>query len=123
LIFLIAMVSALSLLNYHDLLVLHGMEHLTREEVDARTGEVYQIRQLQGTGLFGDPNDLCLLLVTGMGLSLSMMAGRRAGMTRFLWLAPPALFGYVVTLTYSRGGFIAVLAGMLILMQGRFGVK
>jgi hypothetical protein len=120
---LITLATALSLLNYLDIVELHGVEHLEREEVNAATGEVYHVRQLQGTGIFADPNDLCLILVTGMGLSLYKMGDRRAGMFRFAWLLPLALLGYVLTLTYSRGGFIALIVGMLALFHARFGLK
>jgi O-antigen ligase len=119
---LVGLVSVLSLLNYHDLISLHGVEHLLRVEEDATTGEVYQVRQLQGSGIFGDPNDLCLILVTGMGLALYRMAGAGSA-GRLFWTAPLLLFLHVLTQTYSRGGFLALLAGMVILFQTRMGGK
>lgn len=120
---LIGLVAALSLLNYHDLLELHGVEHLDRVEENAATGEVYVVRQLQGSGIFGDPNDLSLILVAGMGIALYLITDRKAGLVRFAWVAPLALFGHVLTLTYSRGGLVALLTGVLVLATARLGAK
>src|SRR5205807_1762810 len=37
------------------------------------------------------------------------------------WLAPIGLFGYALSLTQSRGGFIALLGALLTLVWSRFG--
>ena len=123
LVWLIAIMASLALLHYFGRITLPGMETLTREEVDPSTGEVYNVLQLQGTGIFSDPNDLCLILVTGMGICLHGMSDRRHGVFRAAWAAPLMLFGYTLAMTNSRGGFLALLAGMLVTFCSRFGIK
>jgi putative inorganic carbon (HCO3(-)) transporter len=120
---LVVLIGLLSLLSYYDVITLHGVESLERVEFNAKTGEMYQVRQLQGSGIFGDPNDLCLILVTGMGAALYRMTSPVAGATRFLWGVPILFFGHVLTLTYSRGGLLALLAAAMALMQDRMGAK
>src|SRR4051794_30680512 len=47
----------------------------------------------------------------------------RSKASRFLWLAPAALFAYALSITYSRGGFLAFLASMMAFLGTRFGLK
>ena len=123
LVWLIAIMASLALLHYYGKITLPSMETLTREEVDQSTGEVYNVLQLQGTGIFSDPNDLCLILVTGMVICLHGMSDRRLGLFRAAWAAPLILFGYTLALTSSRGGFLGLLAAMIVTFCARFGVK
>jgi O-Antigen ligase len=120
---LVSLIALLSLLNYHDVITLVGVESLDRIEFDAKTGEIYHVRQLQGSGIFNDPNDLCLILVTGMGAALYRMTSPAAGVSRILWGVPILLFGHVLMLTYSRGGLLALLAAVMALAQERMGAK
>ena len=39
---------------------------------------------------------------------------------RVAWAGALVLFGYVLLATYSRGGFLALLAGMTALLQGKY---
>lgn len=120
---LVGLSASLALLSYHDMVTLHGVEHLDRLETNATTGEVYVIRQLQGSGIFGDPNDLCLILVVGIGIALYRLSGRRGGLFRLVWLAPLILFVNVLMMTYSRGGLLALLAGTMAYCACRFGAR
>jgi O-antigen ligase len=70
-------------------------------------------RRLCGTGVFGDPNDLCEYVAMAMTLGLGLLLDRRGGLLRFLWVAPLGLLGYTITLTNSRGGLLAGVAGLV----------
>ncbi len=120
---LITIMVTLTLLHYSGQITLPAMETLTREEVDASTGEVYNVLQIQGTGIFSDPNDLCLILVIGMGICLHAMSDRRSGVLRATWAVPLMLFGYTLALTHSRGGFLALLTGMMVTIIAKFGAR
>jgi putative inorganic carbon (hco3(-)) transporter len=95
----------------------------TDGDVDQETGELVAIHRLCGPGLFHDPNDMSLILVIGMMFSLCGLGDRRQGLVRLLWLTPFSLFGYALMLTRSRGGFIALMAGLLVLLVSRFGAR
>jgi O-antigen ligase len=86
------------------------------------SGEVYSVYQLFGTGIFSDPNDLCLLLTIGIGLSLYLLGDRRSAV-RWFWVVPLLGFIYALYLTKSRGGFLAMLGCILAFCLARFGWK
>lgn len=117
-----AVITALSLLQYHGALALPQSTVLEQPQVDEETGDISAIPRLCGYGLFNDPNDICLLLVSGMGISLYFLTEPRGGLGRVFWLAVLGLFGYALALTQSRGGFIGLLVGLTILLHARFGV-
>jgi O-antigen ligase len=77
--------------------------------------------RLVGTGIFQDPNDVCILVVVGIIFSLYWLTERSAGLARFLWAGPLALFAYAFALTQSRGGLLALLAGVGVLVRVRLG--
>jgi O-antigen ligase len=79
--------------------------------------------RLAGTGIFNDPNDLCILFVIAIPLSLYWILDGSRGLLRFVWLAPLALFLFALYLTHSRGGFGAVLLSILVLLWGRYGPR
>jgi O-antigen ligase len=72
-------------------------------------------------GIFNDPNDLSVVLVVGMTISLARFGER--GPLRLLWLVPLGVMGYALTLTRSRGGFLALLAALLALLVARLGAR
>lgn len=123
LVLMIGLMATLTLLHHHGVIELQSLETLTRDEIDPSTGQVYSILQLQGTGIFNDPNDLCLILIVGMALCLCLMFGSDGGLFRLFWLAPLMLFGYTLALTNSRGGFLGLLVGIMAGLMARFGAK
>jgi O-antigen ligase len=119
---LIGLVSVLSLLHYQGILTIPGMKVAERTEVHSATGQVYEVLQLYGAGIFSDPNDLSVMLTVGLGLSLYKL-GDRSSALRWLWVAPLIVFGYTISLTHSRGGFLAMLACAMGVFGARFGWK
>jgi O-antigen ligase len=116
-----AVLATLSLLQYHGAIALPQATLLEQTEIDEETGDVLSVPRLCGYGLFNDPNDLCLLLVSGMGIAAYFMTDRRLDWQRLACLGLIGLFVYGLALTQSRGGFLALLAGLLVLLYARFG--
>jgi hypothetical protein len=135
-----ALLSVLALLQYHGAIDLPALAAYEQRVVDRETGEELRIARLRGPGIFNDPNDLCLILVMAMAVCLyrlgdcrSVSSGshraeplRPAGCALALpngclQLAMLGLFGYTLILTHSRGGFIALLVGLLVFFYTRFG--
>lgn len=92
-----------------------------QNEVNAETGEVSRLVRLCGVGIFNDPNDLSVILVVGMMIGL--YGARDGGIRRVFWSASVAVMGYALTLTHSRGGFLALLAAVFSLSIGWFGFR
>jgi len=85
-------------------------------------GETDSLERMGGTGLFGDPNDMASAIATVIPLSLFFAMRKRAPIySRAFWLATivPLIYGFM--LTYSRGGMLALLAGLACLMFLRLG--
>jgi hypothetical protein len=78
--------------------------------------------RLKGTGIFGDPNEVCALLVVAMVMCLYLASDRRAGrLTRAFWGAAVLLFVYALHLTGSRGGLVSFVIGMVLMIVVKYG--
>jgi len=111
----------LAVLDFHGLITLPNLTPLQDRQRDALTGREVIFQRLRGTGTFNDPNELCLILVFGMVLCLYWAGDPGLSVLRFAWLLPVGGFAYALALTQSRGGFLALLLGMLAFFYCRFG--
>jgi hypothetical protein len=98
--------------NYHGLLHFESLKVMD----DADAG----VRRLNAEGTFGDPNDLCEVLNCGLIYSLSGLLDPLGGCLRVMWLGPLGFLGYALFLTRSRGGFLAAVVGLMVLLRSRF---
>lgn len=114
--------TVLALLQYHGVINIPALAVLEEYDVDEDSGELATTQRLRSTGLYNDPNDLCLILVSGMMIA-AHGACRRGLLSRLLWLVLLGVFGYALFLTRSRGGLIALLAALLVFAWARFGSK
>ncbi len=91
-------------------LAIHGIEQ-------AKLGEGWtgmptvQDGRIQYVGIFSDPNDLAMLFVMAIPMTL-LLAGRGGmlGLRRLFWWLLAGILLYGVYLTDSRGAFLAVMA-------------
>ena len=120
---MILALTGLALLQFHKVINIPALEALERTEIDPKTGEIVTFLQLVSTGIFNDPNDLSLILVVGMAISVYLSHDRAMGGFRVAWWAPFLVFGYALVLTRSRGGILTMLAASLSFMLCRFGWK
>lgn len=116
-----AVLATLSVLQYHEVLELPGRATIKSFIFDASIGREVAMRRLQSTGIFQDPNDFCLIAVVGLLLCAYWLNNKRASLLRWLWLAPIGVLGYAILLTQSRGGFVALVAGLAVYAWHRFG--
>ncbi len=117
------MLTALALLHHHGVIQIPGLEELREEHFDEDNDELVVVERLRSTGIYNDPNDLCLALVTAMAISAYGLCRPGAGFGRVVWLAFLGVFGYALMLTQSRGGMLALLVGVLVFIWARFGWK
>lgn len=115
-----AVATVLALLQYHRVVDIPALATLEQREVDEETGEVSVIPRLRSTGIFNDPNDLSLILVTAMTVAMYGLC-RRGPSARLVWLALLGLLGYGLMLTQSRGGFLSLLVAAGVFAWAQFG--
>ena len=67
-------------------------------------------------GLFDNPNDLALHLVTMVPIALTFFFSSRNPLTKILFLGIAILTVFGIVVTFSRGGFLALLAAATVLI-------
>lgn len=102
--------------------VMHGTFVVDKTK-DAQTGAMVDVQRMCGTGIFNDPNDFALVLVTAIPMCLYWLTDPTWKTWRPFWLTLLLFFGYALMLTHSRGGFLALLAGLMTLVHLKFGGK
>lgn len=116
-----AVVAALAVLQYHGFIKLPNLNPIKDNFRNAATGQETYVLRLQGSGAFQDPNDLCILLVVCVLLCMYWLTDARSGLFRLLMVGPFVLFLYALSRTQSRGGLVALLAGLGVFLWMRFG--
>jgi O-antigen ligase len=119
--FIIVLV-AVALLQHHGIVNIPRLEECQQRMLDDAGDEGILLR-LVSTGIYNDPNDLCLILSFGILIAIYWLGDRRLGPGRFLWALPIGVFGYGIMLTHSRGGLMGLTTGIVVLFTTRFGWK
>jgi hypothetical protein len=114
--------TALALLQFYDLIHLPNLNPL-REGVDNAAAGTSSLLRLRGSGLFADPNDLCVLLSVSLVFTVYGLTDTRSVLLRLAMLGPLGIFCYAVALTHSRGGMLAVLGGLGAYLWARQGLS
>jgi len=70
------------------------------------------VERIRGTGIFQDPNDFGLILVTGLVLSVSFLLRPGAGWLRHFWLFPCVVLLTTIALTHSRGAMLSLVCAV-----------
>jgi O-antigen ligase len=115
--------TTLAMAQYFGYIDNEAFNQFEQREYNENLSEVVaRYMRLCGSGIYNDPNVLCLLLAIGMLLCLGrFLAG--TGFLKVFWLIPFGYFGFALTLTRSRGGLLAVVAGLLTFVAARYGWK
>jgi putative inorganic carbon (hco3(-)) transporter len=117
---LVAFTALICVLNYHEIIQVPALEVIKQQQYDeADSGAI--VLRLQALGIFSDPNDFSLVLVTSMLVIAHAILAYKAALIRLSLLPPFVLLGYAFTLTRSRGGLLALVAGFGMLAVLRWG--
>jgi hypothetical protein len=122
LVVLVVGLTAIAVANHNGLADFPSIRLVEQKEIDPVSGEEFILPRLVSTGIFNDPNDLCLIL--GMGILACIYlatTGSAAIILRLLWLLPIPFFVYALLETHSRGGLLGVLAGVGAYLYSRYG--
>lgn len=106
--------TLLSILDFYHFIRLPRVVILGREQA-LEEGRMY------GPGIFSDPNDVCVIITVGILLLLAQLSDRRQGAARVLWLPCLAVFAFGFFKTQSRGGLLALMAGVGMFVRLRYG--
>lgn len=121
---LVMVLTTIGILSFHGYIQVEALAPLTRNDVyDPETGKALTFYQLRSSGIYNDPNDLCMILTTAIICCLAISTTSDILITKITWLMPVALFGYAIVLTGSRGGLLALLAALFALACLRLGPR
>jgi hypothetical protein len=111
---LFVVLTVLALLQYYGAINVPALQSYAERqwELEASEGSPIVLLRLCGPGLFANPNDLSRILVIGIIIALYGLRERGRGGARVLWVVLLGLFAHALMLTYSRGGFLALLSGL-----------
>lgn len=115
--------TSLALLQYHDVVEIPALAAYEQREVDPETGEAIVFPRLCGSGIFNDPNDVCLMLMMAIMICCYRIFAPDGRGKRFIWLGPLVVFLWAFVETKSRGGFIALMVAVNVLVVSRLGVR
>jgi putative inorganic carbon (HCO3(-)) transporter len=122
LVVLISGLTAVALAQQYGLTDFPNITPAMQREFDPVTGEECWIPRMVSSGIFNDPNDLCLLLGLGILSCVYCVTKISHGFVGGLvWFLPVPLFIYAVLETHSRGGLLGVLGGAAGYLYSRFG--
>ncbi|MDB5357474.1 MAG: hypothetical protein JWN24_3927 [Phycisphaerales bacterium] len=116
--------AVLCLLDHHGIIDIPALSDLNvAYGEDAETGEVAYIQRLRAMGIFNDPNDFALILNAATFICLHWLISQKNWLVKIAWAIPIGILVYALTLTQSRGGFLSLMAGLLILLFTRIRPK
>lgn len=101
----ITVVATLALLDHSAIIDIAALEPVFSH---GKGPEAELVERIRGTGIFQDPNDFGLILVTGLTFSASFLLTPHIGWPRYLWLGPGIVLLVTLILTHSRGALISV---------------
>ncbi len=112
---------AVALADYHNIIPVESLTHIKERAGYSATGIDQFLIRLCGLGMFHDPNDMSLLIITTGLLCLSQLFDIQWGYARLLWLLPFPILLQAMLDTHSRGGLIAAAAAGMAYMTLRYG--
>ena len=102
-------------LGYYDF---PAIKSVSETYTDPVTHIPHEFMRMCGTGLFADPNDLCMLISVGATLCFYFMTRSFLGI---FWAVPLGFLIYAITLTHSRGGLLSLVAAGITIFIAKFG--
>ncbi|QDT91709.1 hypothetical protein Pan161_33710 [Gimesia algae] len=113
----------LCVIDYVGIFDFEFIKHVSDRDGVSDAGEVIRVFRMRGTGIFQDPNDLSVLIVTTGILCWYFFNDPAANPLRFLWIVSMIILGIGLIYTRSRGGLLTLgIAGMVFVLP-KYGKK
>lgn len=119
---LVVVLTSIALAQFYGVADFPNIVPCIDKATDPLTGEEVPFPRMVSSGIFNDPNDLCLILGLGILCCIYGATTTTTGFaSRLLWFAPIPLFAFSILQTHSRGGLLGVLAGGAAYLFSRYG--
>jgi hypothetical protein len=118
----ITVVASLALLDRYQIVSIAAFESIQDHGGSSESPEV-AVERIRGTGIFQDPNDFGLILVSGLILSASCFMRPSVGWPRHFWLIPIFILMSALALTHSRGALLSFACALPAALAYRAGWK
>ena len=114
----------LCVIDYAEIVDFEFVTHIDdREGSVTETNEQVMVQRMRGTGIFEDPNDICLVINAAGVLCLYFFTAPGWNSLRLLWLAPMFWLGLGLLFTHSRGGLLSCGAAVITLLSFRYDMR
>jgi len=120
---ILASIAGIGMLQYFEIVDNPAIALCKEVEKDDQGNIVEHHVRLASSGIFGDPNDLCLAIAVGLALCIYHLVERSGPVSilESLTLIPFLIFAFV--LTKSRGGLLSISSMIVSLFVSRFGPR
>lgn len=102
-------ISSLALLDEYQILQFGSVASVEDSFAPSETTTI-ELNRIAWTGIFQDPNDFGLVLVTGIVFAAFKLSKPGIGAARYIWAIPLAIMLVTLTQTHSRGAFLSIVA-------------
>jgi O-antigen ligase len=113
---------AVSIAHFHGQLELPAITQ-AREIKYNDAGEAISAYRLTAFGVFSDPNDLSMIIVLSILICLGGICYPKLSSLRVPLVGVLLFLGYGLALTQSRGGLLALIAGLCAFLLCRYGIS
>ncbi len=113
----------LCVIDYSGIHDFQFIQHVSDRDGVSDAGDTLRVFRMRGTGIFQDPNDLSVLIVTTSILCMYFFNDPSANPLRFFWILSLMILGIGLLYTRSRGGLLTLgIAGMVFVLP-KYGRK
>ncbi|HUB27466.1 MAG TPA: O-antigen ligase family protein [Tepidisphaeraceae bacterium] len=118
----LTLMAILVLLQYYGVIGNRKLAAVTEAFTTDSAGNRVFVDRVQGFGIFEDPNDLSLVMVTAVMIGIHFVIRAQIA-ERMICITPIGLILFTFVMTHSRGGFLSMLAAVITMATARLGWK
>jgi O-antigen ligase len=115
--------NVVALLSYHKIIDLTTVAPVEERQYATNPDDNQIVVRLVAAGIYGNPNDLARIIVVGITMCAFGLKRYRSVRARLFWIGALCVFAYALQLTYSRGGLLALIAGIVTLLHAKYGTR
>lgn len=113
----------LCVIDYSGLHDFEFIKHISDRDGVSDAGNTLRVFRMRGTGIFQDPNDLSVLIVTTSILCMYFFNDPSASPLKFFWIIALVILGIGLLYTRSRGGLLTLGIASMVFVLPKYGMK